>query len=200
MLHPATAHFAIALPLVASVIGIIYIVKRELLLAHLSTFTIVMTALAIGVAWYSGNQAGPQIFDFLSAGGKEELLEHKTMGLYLAIAMGIIAVVKIIGCKLQKFALEALAILATFVISGAVLLQGKDGGEIVYEYGQPFKAHMFKDTLKEAAATAEDAKECDEKVEAYEDAIDTVNDIDANINEALGLEDEDKDEDSNEEE
>ena len=192
MLHPATAHFAIALPLVASVLGAIYLVKRDSFTAKLSSFAIVLTAIAIGVAWYTGNQAGPKIFEFLSPDGKHELLEHKALGLYLAIAMGIIAVVKVIGCQLKKFTLEAVAIVATFIIAGAVLLQGKDGGEIVYEYGQPFKTYLIQDTLKEAAATAEESEDCDEKVEAYEDAVDSLQDINDNVNEALGLESEEK--------
>lgn len=192
MLHPATAHFAIALPLVASVLGAIYLVKRDSFTAKLSSFAIVLTAIAIGIAWYTGNQAGPKIFEFLSPDGKHELLEHKALGLYLAIAMGIIAVVKVIGCQLKKFTLEAVAIVATFIIAGAVLLQGKDGGEIVYEYGQPFKTYLIQDTLKEAAATAEESEDCDEKVEAYEDAIDSLQDINDNVNEALGLESEEK--------
>ena len=192
MLHPATAHFAIALPLVASVIGLVYLVKKDRFLARFSTFAIVMSAVAIGIAWYSGTQAGPKIFEFLSAGGKEELLEHKKLGAYIGVAMGIIALVKMIGCLSKKFVLEVVAILATFVISGVVLLQGKDGGELVYEYGQPFQSHMIKQTLKEATLSAEDAEECDEKVEAYEDAIDSVENISSEVTEALGIESEEK--------
>ncbi len=187
MLHPATAHFAIALPLVASVLGAIYFAKRNEGMAKLSSFAIVVTAIAIGVAWYTGNQAGPKIFDFLSSEGKHELLEHKQLGLYLAIAMAIIAVIKVVGCQMKKFALEALAIVATFVIAGTVLLQGKHGGEIVYDNGQPFKAQMINSTLKEAAAAAEDEDDCDAKVEAYEDALDSVTEINDNVNEALGI-------------
>ncbi len=198
MLHPATAHFAIALQLVAAVIGTIYLGKRDSTMAKLSSFAIVVTAIAIGVAWFSGNQAGPKIFDFLSEAGKHELLEHKEMGLYLAIAMAIIAVVKVIGCQMKKFALEALAIVATFIMAGTVLLQGKDGGEIVYEYGQPFKAHLINSTLKEAVATAEEEEECDAKVEAYEDAVDSIESINNDVNEALGIHPNDEEEEEEE--
>lgn len=195
MLHPATAHFAIALPLVASVIGAIYFAKRNDGMAKLSSFAIVVTALAIGAAWYTGNQAGPKIYDFLSAAGKHELLEHKQLGLYLAIAMAIIAVIKVVGCQMKKFALEAVAIAATFLIAGTVLLQGKHGGEIVYDNGQPFKAYMINSTLQEAAAAAEDEEDCDAKVEAYEDALDSVSEINDNVNEALGIHPEQEKED-----
>ncbi len=198
MLHPATAHFAIALPLVASVLGAIYFAKRNEGMAKLSSFAIVVAAIAIGVAWYTGNQAGPKIYDFLSAAGKHELLEHKQLGLYLAIAMAIIAVIKVVGCQMKKFALEAVAIVATFIIAGTVLLQGKDGGEIVYEHGQPFKAHLITDTLNEAAATAEDEEDCDAKVEAYEDALDSITEINDNVNEALGIHPSEKEEEEEE--
>ena len=186
MLHPATVHFAMVLPLVSAIIGAIYLSKRNDGMAKLSSFAIVMSAVAMGVVWYTGNQAGPKIYQFLSQAGQHELLEHKSLGLYLAIAMAIVAVVKVVGCKIQKFALEAVAVVATFVIAGSVFLQGKHGGELVYKYGEPFKAHLVVSTLKEAAATAEESEECDEKVEAYEDALDSVYEIDENVNEALG--------------
>ncbi len=187
MLHPATAHFAIALPLVAAVLGVIYLIKRDDTMAKLSSFAIVITAVAIGIAWYTGNQAGPKIFEFLSAEGKQELLEHKQLGLYLAIAMAVIAVIKVVGCQMRKFVLELIAIVATFAIAATVLIQGKHGGELVYEHGQPFKAYLINSTLKEAAETAEEEDDCDAKVETYEDALDSVSEINDNVDEALGI-------------
>ncbi len=187
MLHPATVHFAMVLPLVSAVIGAIYLSKRNEGMGKLSSFAIVMTAIAVGVVWYTGNHAGPKIYRFLSEAGKHELLEHKALGLYIAIAMGIIAVVKVLGCKMKKFSLEVVAILATFIVAGTVFVQGKHGGEIVYEYGEPFKAHKMVSTFKEAVATADDTEECDEKVEAYEDAADTIDGIDEDVNDALGI-------------
>jgi hypothetical protein len=35
----------------------------------------------------------------------------------------------------------------------------------------PFKAYMMEESLKDAAAAAEDAEDCDTQVEAYEDAV-----------------------------
>jgi len=65
-------------------------------------------------------------------------------------------------------------------------LQGKHGGEIVYNYGMPFKAYMIEDTLKEAVATAEEAEEDDAKVEAYEDAIDEIGTISEEVDKVYG--------------
>jgi len=194
MLHPATAHFAIALPVVASVFGLIYIFTRTEGMSKISSRLTLVAALAMIAAWYTGNQAGPQIYDYLSSGGKHELLEHKEMGLYLAVAFGFIALLKIAGCRMKKFAIELLAILLLLGATLATFAQGKDGGEIVYEYGQPFKAHMIQNSLKEATATAEDAQECDEAVEAYEDAIDNINMLSEEVSAIYGDEEEEEEE------
>lgn len=174
MLHPATAHFAIVLPIVASIFGLIYLYTRSEGMSKISSRVLVFAALGMIAAWYTGSQDGPEIYDYLSAEGQHELLEHKAMGLYLAIAMGVIAILKFLGCKMKKFALEALAVVLLLGATGATLLQGKHGGEIVYEYGMPFQAYMMQDTLKEAAAEAEESEDPAEQVEILTDAIDEV--------------------------
>jgi len=199
MLHPATAHFAIALPVVASVFGLIYMFTKTEGMSKISSRATLVAALAMIAAWYTGNQAGPQIFDYLSSGGKHELLEHKEMGLYLAIAFGIIALIKMAGCKMKNFAIEALAVVLLLGATVATFAQGKDGGEIVYKYGQPFKAYMIEDSLKEAVTTAEDTEDCDAKVEAYEDAIDDITMLSEEVSAIYGAPDEDEDEDEEEE-
>jgi hypothetical protein len=85
-----------------------------------------------------------------------------------------------IGCRIKKFSLEILAILLLFVVTATTLMQGKDGGEIVYEYGMPFQAYMIKDTLKDLAADAEELDDVDEKLELYEDTIDEIVGMDDN--------------------
>jgi len=174
MLHPATAHFAMVLPVVASAFGLVYFITRSEGLSKISSRLTLAAALAVIGVWYTGSQAGPQIYDYLSASGQHELLEHKTLGLYLAIAFGIIALLKVAGCMLKKFALEAIAIVLLLGATATVFIQGKDGGELVYNYGMPFKAYLIQDTLKEAASTAENEDDCDAKIEAYEDAMDDI--------------------------
>jgi uncharacterized membrane protein len=186
MLHPASVHFAIVLPLVAAGFSVAYLMNRTEGMSKISTRLTVIAAIAMIGVWYTGSQAGPQIYDYLSEAGKHELIEHKTLGLYLAIAMSIIAVLKFIGCKAKKFALEVLAIILLFVATGVTFLQGKHGGEIVYNYGMPFKAYMIQDSLKEAAASAAKTDEDDAKVEIYEDAIDDINMISQDVNKLYG--------------
>lgn len=139
MLHPATVHFAMVLPVVASAFGLAYMVSKSETMSRISARTAFIAAIAMIGVWYTGTQAGPQIYGFLDEAGKHELLEHKQLGLYLAIAMSIVALIQMVGCKLQKFGLQTIGIILTVVVMAVTFLQGKHGGEIVYEHGKPFQ-------------------------------------------------------------
>ena len=195
MLHPPIVHFAIVLPLVALVFSLIYLLKRDESMSKISSRTTLIAALAMAAAWYSGNQAGPEIYDFLSAEGKEELMGHKTLGLYLAIAMGVIAVIQMAGSIMKKFAVEALAVVLLLGATVVTFAQGKDGGEIVYNHGMPFKAYMIEDSLKDAVAEADELEEDSDKAELYEDTIDEISMHSDKVNKVLGIETNEEDED-----
>ena len=186
MLHPATAHFAMVLPVVASVFGLIYLVTRSEGMSKISSRLTLVAALAMIGVWYTGSQAGPLIWDFLSEGGQHELKEHKELGLYLAIAMGIIALIKLVGCKMKNFTIEAIAVILLLGATATTFLQGKHGGELVYNHGTPFKSYMIMDSLKEATETVQEAEDDAEKLEAYEEAIDDINMFSEEIAEFYG--------------
>ena len=193
MLHPASVHFAIVLPVVASVLSVAYLLTKTESMSKLSSRATLVAALAMIAAYFTGAQAGPEVFNYLSPHGKEELLEHKEMGLYLAVIMAIVAVIKIAGCKLKKFPLELLAIVMLLVATVATFAQGKDGGEIVYEYGMPFKTYTIEKTLHEAQKSADEEEDCDAQVEIYEDALDTITTVSEEVGELYGEEDEEND-------
>ena len=186
MLHPATAHFAMVLPVVAAAFGLIYLFTKTEGMSKISSRLTLIAALAMVGVWYTGNQAGPLIWDFLSEGGQHELKEHKELGLYLAIARGIIALLKLIGCKMKNFAIEAIAIILLLGATATTFIQGKHGGELVYNYGTPFKAYMVMDSLKEAAITVSETEEVEEKIEAYEEALDDISMFSEEIDEFYG--------------
>jgi uncharacterized membrane protein len=186
MIHPATVHFAMVLPVVAAVFGVAYIISRNELMSKIAARTTLVAALAMIGVWYTGSQAGPQIFEYLSKAGQHELLEHKQLGLYLAIAMALIALLQIVACRLKKFTLELLAIILLIGAMFTTFLQGKDGGEIVYNYGMPFKAYMIEDSLQEAVTTAQESEDCDLQLEAYEDAIDDIVSLSEDIDTIYG--------------
>jgi len=127
-------------------------------------------------------------FAMVLPAGKHELMEHKALGFYLAIAMGIIAVLKIAGCLMKKFIIEAVAIVLLLGATVVTFAQGKDGGEIVYNYGMPFKAYMIEDSLKDALSEAEEAEEDEEKLEIYEDTFDDIASISESVDKIYGNE------------
>jgi len=199
MLHPPIVHFAMVLPLVALVFSFIYLLKRDATMSKVSSRTTLLAAFAMAAAWYTGSQAGPEIHSFLSVEGKEELMEHKALGLYLAIAMGVIAVIQMAGCYMKKFTIEALAVVLLLGATVMTFAQGKDGGEIVYEHGMPFKAYMIEDSLKDAVTEADDLEEDEEKVELYEDTIDEITMFSDKVNKVLGIETEEEDDEDEDE-
>jgi len=186
MLHPATAHFAMVLPVVASFFGVVYLITKSEGMSKISSRATLIAALAMIGVWYTGSQAGPEIFKFLSQNGQHELLEHKELGLYLAIAMPIIALLKIFGCKTKKFGVEALAIVLLLGATATTFLQGKHGGELVYNYGMPFKMHKVDTLLKAAVKSADEEDEDDAKVEIYEDTIDEIDAISEKVDAIYG--------------
>lgn len=174
IIHPATTHFAMVLPLVAIVFGLAYLITKTETMSKIFTRITLVSAIAMIGVWYTGSQAGPAIYDYLSEAGQATLIAHKNLGLYLAIALSAIAVLQIIACKLNKHVIQIISVVALIAVSGATLLQGKMGGELVYNHGTPFKSYMIMDSLSEASAAAEEAEEDEAKVEAYEDAIDDI--------------------------
>lgn len=175
VLHPASVHFAIALPLVASLIGVLYVLTRNKGLSTLSLWATFLAAVAMGIAWYTGSEAGPQIYDFLSDEAKAELLEHKQLGFYLALALSAIFLLQIAGAKMKNFIIEALAIALLLGATLVTFVQGNDGGELVYEHGMPFKSHLMEEFINDALLSAQETESADEKVEIYEEAIENIN-------------------------
>jgi len=187
MLHPASAHFAIVLPLVASVFGLIYLFVKTESASKLYTRTTLIAAIATIGAWYTGSQAGPEIYNYLSQAGKETLMAHKALGLNLAIAMSILAVIAIISCKLNKYTIQALTVVSLLAISATTLYQGKMGGALVYKHGTPFKSFLIINSLNKAVAEAEEEDEDETIVEIYQDAIDNITQHDEEINTYYGV-------------
>ena len=182
MIHPATAHFAIVLPIVALVFGLIYMYTKTEGMSKISSRLYLFAAIAMAGVWYTGSQAGPEIYDYLSAQGQETLVNHKNYGVYLAFAMGGIALLKILGCRLKNVLLETIATLLLVVATAATLYQGNIGGEITYKHGMPFKAYMMEDSLEEAVKSANETESDQEKVTIYEDAIDEVKQFSSELN------------------
>ncbi|MDA3909006.1 MAG: DUF2231 domain-containing protein [Sulfurimonas sp.] len=152
MLHPAVAHFAVALPIISLVLGLAYLYKPSELMSKVSSRFMVFAAIFIIIAFFTGKEDAQDVYILLTGEGKKLLLQHKELGLYLSFAMGIAAVVKFIGCFKKMFKVELFAIILVAIIAGGVVYQGKMGGELTYNYGAHVKDYSDgMDCLIEAA-------------------------------------------------
>ncbi len=140
MLHPAIAHFAVSLPIISLILGLAYLYKPSELMSKISSRFFVFAALFMIAAYFSGKEDGSEIYILLSGEGKLLLSDHKDLGLYLAIGMGITAIVKFFGCMKKNKKIEVISVLLVALVTIATLYQGNMGGELTYEHG----AHVTK--------------------------------------------------------
>jgi uncharacterized membrane protein len=69
------------------------------------------------------------------------LLQHKDLGLYLAIAMFIATLLKVYGCTKQNLKVEIISVCLLAIISAGILYQGKMGGDLTYMHGAHVEAY-----------------------------------------------------------
>jgi len=180
LMHPPVDHFAIAIPIIVLIIEIINLVAKKRAIGVLSFVLLVIGAVAVIAAYLTGVHDGKEAFDALSQAGQAELKEHKLLGTYLVIASFVVLVFKLLSAMIKRGLMKALFLLVLVVFVAGILKQGKDGGELVYEYGanvervadldsELFDAKEEIDELKEEMkSTSEKAAE---KVEAVKEAV-----------------------------
>lgn len=135
MLHPASTHFAVVLPIISLVLGMLYLFRPSELMSKISTRFMLFAAIFIVVAFFTGKADGSEVYPLISGDAKKLLIEHKQFGLYLAIAMGIATLIKLFGCIKKVYKAEIFAIILVAIVAGGVPYQGKMGGELTYKYG-----------------------------------------------------------------
>ncbi|MFA6137620.1 MAG: DUF2231 domain-containing protein [Sulfurimonas sp.] len=141
MLHPAVAHFAVVLPIISLVMGVAYLIKPSELMSKISTRFMVFATLFLIFAFFTGKSDGGEVFILLPEAGQELLKDHKELGLFLVIGMGIATLAKLVGCFKKILKAEIFAILLVAIISSGALFQGKMGGELTYAYGANVEKH-----------------------------------------------------------
>jgi len=163
ILHPASAHFAVALPIFALIIGLLYLYKPNETLSKISTGTIVFATLFIVIAFFTGKDDAKEVFEFLSSDAKKALVEHAKLGKYLAIAISIVAVVNLFGFIQKMFKVQMVSIALLVFVAGGILFQGKMGGELTYSYGAHVKGYADGQACIAEAAAMEDDEDEDEE-------------------------------------
>ena len=135
LLHPPIDHFAIALPVVILLLELINLVLRNRAISGLSFFLIFLTVIVTIAAYFTGLVDGKEAYPALSDAAKATLSEHKTLGVYLMLASGILLFFKLLSMLSVKGIMKGLYFLVLIVYVVGIFEQGKEGGELVYEYG-----------------------------------------------------------------
>ncbi|PHR57514.1 MAG: hypothetical protein COA44_05585 [Arcobacter sp.] len=135
LLHPPLVHFAIVLPFIALVFQLAFSVTNTYTYSQWSARTLMLSALIMIAAWYTGGLEGTDAYPLLAEAGQETLKSHKSLGLYIMVATIIIALVKFVACKSRNVILETLVFISLLGLSSTLAYQGLLGGEIVYKHG-----------------------------------------------------------------
>jgi uncharacterized membrane protein len=151
-LHPAIVHFAVVLPILTLVFEALFLYSKNETYSKVAFVLAIFSAIFVIAAWYSGGilqQTSENIYPLLNDEGKEELKEHAKLGFILAIVMSALAILKIIAYKLQKQILEIVFLVAMVALVATTLKQGKDGGELVYEFSAGIPTKVLDKHCKE---------------------------------------------------
>lgn len=172
LLHPVVVHFAIAIPIIVLVLELfnLYFKRRALNVITVS-FLIVLIVIYVGL-YITGTTDGKEAYPLLLDAGKEELKEHKLLGIYLVYASLLPVIFKSISLLvMNKWAkIIYLVVLLTFI--GISLKQGKDGGELVYEHGANVGA--IADSIEKLEDLQYEIEDLTESVDEYEEEVDAL--------------------------
>jgi uncharacterized membrane protein len=140
LLHPAVVHFAIAIPVIALLLEVLNLALRRRCIGVISGMLLLLAAVVYMAAFITGKVDGKEAYALLSTEGKEELAEHKELGAYLLLGIWGVVTAKLIFMMIRRFWAKALFVLILAGFVAAAFKQGKDGGELVYEYGANVEA------------------------------------------------------------
>jgi len=154
--HPPLVHFAIVLPIMIVLLELVNIIVKRGETAEepkgrgvstLSSLLIVAMVVIFSLAYLAGSVDGKAAWDTLGEAGQSELKEHKLLGTYLVYASVALLVFKLIALVSGSKG-RILFLLLAIAFAGVTLKQGKEGGELVYQYGANVEAFQDCDDEK----------------------------------------------------
>ena len=156
LLHPAVVHFAVAVPVVILLLEFYNLFAKRKSIGGFSFLLLILTIVAFAVAYLTGSVDGKEAYDLLSPEGQEELKEHKLLGVYLLIGTVVVLFFKFLSMTGKGF-LKFFYFLSLLGLIVTTFNQGKDGGELVYEYGANIeKVKTLDDALFDAKEALDD--------------------------------------------
>lgn len=135
LLHPAVAHFAIAIPVVVLLLELSNLYFKRRALSITSTLLLMLGVLLYLGLYVTGKADGSEAFIFLSEAGKAELGDHKLLGTYVIYFAMIVFSLRLLTLWVKTQAASTLYLVMLLLLIGLNIKQGHDGGELVYEHG-----------------------------------------------------------------
>ena len=136
-LHPVADHFTIALLIVGILIDLIASLAPARLWFRYTALTLmILGAISAGASYFTGGLEADRIFDAMSEPAKAIFHRHATLGTYMAVVFGVLAVWRILIEAIGFFGGSRAVYLVFAVASAGVLLYiGSLGGKMVYDFG-----------------------------------------------------------------
>lgn len=141
LLHPPLVHFAIVLPMVAFMFQLAFSATNNFKYSQWSAYLLIVSALVMIGAWYTGGLQGADVYPLLTQEGQEVLKSHKSIGFYIMLATIALAIIKFFAYKSRNVILETIVFVGLLLIASSLVYQGLIGGEVVYKHGGGVENH-----------------------------------------------------------
>jgi len=149
----------LAIPVIVLVLELVNAKMNRPALSMMSfSFLTLLMVIYLG-AFFTGKADGSEAFALLSDHAKEELKFHKVLGTYLVYATLLLFVAKVVAMFVKSNWSRNLFFALLVIFIAVLFKQGKDGGELVYEYGINVKAvSEVQDRLEDMEYDIEDLR------------------------------------------
>ncbi|WP_353662067.1 DUF2231 domain-containing protein [Hydrogenimonas sp. SS33] len=167
LIHPIFVHFAIAIPVIVFLLEIANIKARNRAVSVTSLFLMTLALLVYAGAFFAGKADGSHAWALLSPDAQKELKFHKLLGTYLVYGMGVLYLLKLLAMLVKRPWARDFFLAMLLIFIGVLFKQGKDGGELVYEYGVNVEAvSKLQDKIDDMEYQIDDLKTQVQKAKA----------------------------------
>ena len=135
MIHPLSVHFAIVLPIIVLIFQVLSLVKKDRNLSKITLILMFATAFSVVIAWLTGGKEAIDVYPLLTEEAQALLKQHKDLGMMLGIGFAILTVLKLLAYKRECKVMETVFTVLLLLAISQNMLQGKMGGELVYQNG-----------------------------------------------------------------
>ena len=134
LIHPAVAHFIIAIPVLILLLEIINIFMGKKAIGGVNFFFLFLVVITSIGAYLTGMVDG-KAAEIVDEVAKAELMEHKLLGTWLMLASGVVFLFKLLSVITQNGVIKMFYIIVLAGFVAGIFNQGKEGGTLVYSYG-----------------------------------------------------------------